>query len=111
MTQTPPSDHTLTPTELEQIDAANDSGRQPVVFIHGLWLLSSSWDRWRTPVRGRRLRDRRSRLARRPRDRRRGARQPRGVRPQDGQAVTDHYLAAIAKLTASRRSSDTRSAA
>jgi non-heme chloroperoxidase len=25
---------------------ANESGRVPVVFIHGLWLLPSSWDRW-----------------------------------------------------------------
>jgi pimeloyl-ACP methyl ester carboxylesterase len=25
---------------------ANASGRTPVVFIHGLWLLPSSWDRW-----------------------------------------------------------------
>ena len=24
----------------------NASGRQPAVFIHGLWLLPSSWDRW-----------------------------------------------------------------
>ena len=33
------------PTE-EQIDRANAAGRTPVVFIHGLWLLPSSWDRW-----------------------------------------------------------------
>jgi pimeloyl-ACP methyl ester carboxylesterase len=32
--------------EQRQIDAANSSGRAPVVFIHGLWLLPSSWDRW-----------------------------------------------------------------
>jgi non-heme chloroperoxidase len=32
--------------DLEQIERANDSGREPVVFIHGLWLLPSSWDRW-----------------------------------------------------------------
>ena len=32
--------------EAEQIAEANSSGRQPVVFIHGLWLLPSSWDRW-----------------------------------------------------------------
>ncbi len=32
--------------EGEQIAEANSSGRQPVVFIHGLWLLASSWDRW-----------------------------------------------------------------
>jgi len=30
----------------EQVARANDSGRPPVVFIHGLWLLPSSWDRW-----------------------------------------------------------------
>ncbi|HEY0487603.1 MAG TPA: alpha/beta hydrolase [Mycobacteriales bacterium] len=28
------------------IERANASGRTPVVFIHGLWLLPSSWDRW-----------------------------------------------------------------
>jgi non-heme chloroperoxidase len=32
--------------ELDQIAKANASGRTPVVFIHGLWLLPSSWDRW-----------------------------------------------------------------
>ncbi len=30
----------------EQVQRANDSGRVPVVFIHGLWLLASSWDKW-----------------------------------------------------------------
>jgi non-heme chloroperoxidase len=32
--------------EREQIARVNDSGRQPIVFVHGLWLLPSSWDRW-----------------------------------------------------------------
>jgi non-heme chloroperoxidase len=32
--------------EQQQIEQANASGRTPVVFIHGLWLLPSSWDRW-----------------------------------------------------------------
>jgi pimeloyl-ACP methyl ester carboxylesterase len=32
--------------EQAQIEAANKSGSTPVVFIHGLWLLPSSWDRW-----------------------------------------------------------------
>src|SRR5438067_5752950 len=32
----------------EQIERANASGLQPVMFIHGLWLLPSSWDRWMT---------------------------------------------------------------
>ena len=34
------------PTTEEQVARANASGRTPVVFIHGLWLLPSSWDRW-----------------------------------------------------------------
>jgi pimeloyl-ACP methyl ester carboxylesterase len=36
----------ITEHEAEQIEKANGSGRTPVVFIHGLWLLPSSWDRW-----------------------------------------------------------------
>ncbi len=38
---------TLTDTEISEIEKANASGLQPVVFIHGLWLLSSSWAPWR----------------------------------------------------------------
>jgi pimeloyl-ACP methyl ester carboxylesterase len=34
--------------EHDQIDQANGSGHTPVVFVHGLWLLPTSWDRWRT---------------------------------------------------------------
>lgn len=38
---------TLTDVELADLARANASGRTPVVFVHGLWLLSSSWDPWR----------------------------------------------------------------
>jgi len=38
---------TLTTHEQQEIDRANASGLQPVLFVHGLWLLSSSWDNWR----------------------------------------------------------------
>jgi pimeloyl-ACP methyl ester carboxylesterase len=31
---------------LDDIDQVNATGRTPVIFIHGLWLLPSSWDRW-----------------------------------------------------------------
>jgi pimeloyl-ACP methyl ester carboxylesterase len=34
----------ITEREQRQIDQANSSGKTPVVFIHGLWLLPSSWD-------------------------------------------------------------------
>jgi non-heme chloroperoxidase len=30
----------------DEIAEVNASGRTPVVFIHGLWLLPNSWDRW-----------------------------------------------------------------
>ena len=33
-------------SDAEQANQANATGRTPVVFIHGLWLLPSSWDRW-----------------------------------------------------------------
>jgi pimeloyl-ACP methyl ester carboxylesterase len=37
---------TITEHEAKQIEAANAAGKTPVVFIHGLWLLASSWDNW-----------------------------------------------------------------
>ncbi|HEU4892334.1 MAG TPA: alpha/beta hydrolase [Vicinamibacterales bacterium] len=37
---------TITDHEAAQIDRANATKATPVVFVHGLWLLPSSWDRW-----------------------------------------------------------------
>ena len=37
---------TITEHELQQVERANASTATPVAFIHGLWLLPSSWDRW-----------------------------------------------------------------
>jgi hypothetical protein len=37
----------ITDYEQNEVDQANRSGKTPVAFIHGLWLLPSSWDRWR----------------------------------------------------------------
>jgi pimeloyl-ACP methyl ester carboxylesterase len=36
------------PATSDQVERANATGLTPVVFIHGLWLLGSSWDRWAT---------------------------------------------------------------
>jgi non-heme chloroperoxidase len=36
----------ITEHEQAQIDRANASTSTPVVFVHGLWLLPSSWERW-----------------------------------------------------------------
>jgi non-heme chloroperoxidase len=37
---------TIAELEAEQIRRVKESGRTAVVFVHGLWLLPSSWDRW-----------------------------------------------------------------
>ena len=42
MTVTP----NITAREAADIEAANASGKPTVVFIHGLWLLASSWNKW-----------------------------------------------------------------
>ncbi|MGY4767089.1 alpha/beta hydrolase [Kribbella sp. CWNU-51] len=35
-----------TARELGEIEIANTSGRPPVLFVHGLWLLAGSWQPW-----------------------------------------------------------------
>ena len=37
---------TISDLDLEAVEKANATGLRPVVFIHGLWLLPSSWNRW-----------------------------------------------------------------
>jgi non-heme chloroperoxidase len=47
MTTSPsPGPATITEHEVEEVQRANATALQPVVFVHGLWLLPSSWDRW-----------------------------------------------------------------
>jgi pimeloyl-ACP methyl ester carboxylesterase len=45
MSTTPHTD-TITGHEMDQVKRANATGLQPVVFVHGLWLLPNSWERW-----------------------------------------------------------------
>jgi non-heme chloroperoxidase len=40
------SEQSITEREAAQIERANASGNTPVVFVHGLWVLPSSWDPW-----------------------------------------------------------------
>jgi pimeloyl-ACP methyl ester carboxylesterase len=37
---------TIQELEANQVERANATAATPVVFVHGLWLLPSSWDRW-----------------------------------------------------------------
>ena len=40
------TERTITDQEAGQVERANASRATPVVFVHGLWLLPSSWERW-----------------------------------------------------------------
>lgn len=40
------SEMTMAEHEADEVKRANETGHTPVVFVHGLWLLPSSWDRW-----------------------------------------------------------------
>ncbi len=42
------TEQTITEHEAAQVERANASTATPVVFVHGLWLLPSSWDNWVT---------------------------------------------------------------
>ncbi len=46
------TESTITGHEAAQVERANATGLTPVVFVHGLWLLPSSWDRWVTLFEG-----------------------------------------------------------
>ena len=37
---------TINEAERDDVERANASGLTPVAFVHGLWLLENSWDRW-----------------------------------------------------------------
>lgn len=89
----------LTAHEQQEIDRANASGAQPVVFIHGLWLLSSSWDTWR------RYFEEKGYITLAPGwpddpDTVEAAKQdPEALAHKRIKQVTDHYIEAIGQLT------------
>ena len=88
----------ITEHENEQIKAANASGKTPIVFVHGLWLLPSSWDRWRAC----------SRRPASPRCRRAGptiptrskrrSSTPRSSRTRRSGQIADHFEDVVGKL-------------
>ena len=83
MAATAPQAGTITSREAEQVERANASGKTPVVFIHGLWLLPSSWDQLGRAVRAGRLCGGHAVVARRSGDDRGSAGASRGLRRQD----------------------------
>jgi pimeloyl-ACP methyl ester carboxylesterase len=89
----------LSEREQEEIDRANESGRQPVAFVHGLWLLSSSWDRWRTLFENSGYATIAPGWPDDPETVAEARDHPDVFAHKMVQAVTDHYLEAIAALT------------
>ena len=77
---------TITEHEADEVSRANATGLQPVVFIHGLWLLPEQLGPLGDALRGGRLHRAHAGLAGRPRDGRGGQRPSRGVREEDRRA-------------------------
>ena len=92
------TESTLTTSELDEVAQANASGRQPVVFVHGLWLLSSSWDRWRQLFEENGYATLAPGWPDDPKTVAEAREHPEVFAHKMVQAVTDHYLEAIDKL-------------
>jgi non-heme chloroperoxidase len=88
----------LTDRELAEIARANESGRPPVVFVHGLWLLSSSWQPWRDLFEADGYTTVAPGWPDDPATVEEAHRHPDVFAHKMVQQVTDHYLAAIAAL-------------
>ena len=89
----------LTERESAEIAAANASGKPGVVFVHGLWLLASSWDPWRELFESQGYAtiapgwpDDAATVAE-------GRENPDGFSGKGVRAITDHYALAIAGLS------------
>ena len=90
---------TLSSSEISEIEKANASGAQPVVFIHGLWLLASSWDRWRRLFEDAGYASVAPGWPDDPASVAEARANPDVFARKMVQAVTDHYLEAIGRLT------------
>lgn len=90
---------TVTAWEEAEIERANASGLTPVVFVHGLWLLSSSWQRWRELFEANGYTTVAPGWPDDPASVQEAFDHPEVFAHKKVQAVTDHYLDAIKRLT------------
>jgi non-heme chloroperoxidase len=88
----------LTDTEQQEIDRANASGLQPVVFVHGLWLLSNSWENWRTHFEAQGYTTLAPGWPDDPETTQEANQDPDALAHKRLKQVTDHYVAAIGQL-------------
>ena len=89
---------TLTDWELQEIKQANDSGLTPITFVHGLWLLSSSWQNWRDFFEGHGYATIAPGWPDDPATLEEAYKNPEVFAHKMVQGVTDHYLDAISRL-------------
>ena len=92
------TDSTVAAWEQAEIERANGSGLTPVVFVHGLWLLSSSWKRWRDLFEANGYTTIAPGWPDDPATVREAFEHPEVFAHKKVQAVTDHYLDAIRQL-------------
>lgn len=88
----------VTQWELAEVERANASGLRPVVFVHGLWLLPSSWDGWRKLFEENGYTTLAPGWPDDPRTRQEAYANPSVFAGKDVQTVTDHYLAVMSGL-------------
>jgi len=88
----------LTDTEQQQIDRANASGLQPVVFVHGFWLLANSWENWRAYCEAQGYTTLAPGWPDEPETTQEANQDPEVLAHQRLKHVTDHYVAAIGQL-------------
>jgi non-heme chloroperoxidase len=93
------TDGTVTAWEQAEIQRANDSGLTPVVFVHGLWVLSSSWQRWRDLFEANGCTTIAPGWPDDPATRQEAFEHPEVFAHKRVQVVTNHYLDAIKALT------------
>lgn len=89
---------TLADWERVEIARANDSDLTPVVFVHGLWLLSSSWQAWRDLFEDNGYITLAPGWPDDPRTVTEAREHPEAFAKKMVQQVTDHYLEVIAAL-------------
>ena len=89
---------TLADWELAEIERANESGHPPVLFVHGLWLLSSSWQPWRDLFEEAGYITLAPGWPDDPATVAEAREHPEAFAKKMVQQVTDHYIAAISKL-------------
>jgi non-heme chloroperoxidase len=92
------TDGSVTAWEQAEIERANASGLTPVVFVHGLWLLSSSWQRWRDLFESNGYTTIAPGWPDDPATVTEAFERPQVFAGKKVQAVTDHYLNAIRQL-------------